>query len=354
MKKSIIIGIVVMLVIVVVVQFFLRENGNDLELAQVVLGDIVQEVSETGQVKKGEKIKLNFRSSGIIEDIAVNVGQEVEQNEFLARLDNSELVIQITEAQASLDLNKAELNKLLAGATQEEIQIAQTNLQNSETALDNAKKALTDIKAQGQDDLGSAYEDALNVLDDSYIAVSSAKNKSESIESTYFTLNDQEGFSVRESVDRIQGALSTVKVYVDAAKASASASDIDIALSQMKDALQKTSDALREVREMTDTSNYKNTVTSADKTVLDTERDSINTALTSTVNSQQTIATTKIDNTANNNTYQAQVDSAQGDFNYYQNQLSKLIAPPRREDVDLYEAKVRQAQAKVNLLNEQK
>ena len=352
-KKIIIIVVVLVLGVVVVYNSFIKKNGKQLTTAKVTVGNVVKEVTETGQIKKGDMIKLGFKSSGTIQNIDVSVGDSVKKDDVLASLDKSELNIHAADAQAAVDLAQAEYNKLLAGASQQDIQIAQTNLQNAKTALTNAQKALQDIEDQGQQSLQSDYEDALNVLDDSYIEISNAKNKADAIKNSYFVLNDQEGVNVRAGVDTIIAALSSVKTYVDTAKVSGSQSDIDTALSQMKSALQKTSDALDVIGQMVDSSKYKDSVSATDKAALNTERDSINTVLTSTVNSQQTISATKITNSSNINTYQTSVDAAQGSVNSYQDQLNKLIAPPRQEDIDLYKAKLSQAKSNLQLLQKQ-
>jgi len=46
----------------------------------VVIGSITQEVAETGSVKKGEAINLNFKNSGIIEKINVSPGKRCSRD----------------------------------------------------------------------------------------------------------------------------------------------------------------------------------------------------------------------------------------------------------------------------------
>ncbi len=86
---------------------------------------------------------------------------------------------------------------------------------------------------------------------------------------------------------------------------------------------------------------------------MDTQRGYINTALTNIVNSQQTISSTKLTNVVNVNTYQADVDSSQGQLKAAQDELAQITAPARKEDVDLHQAQVRQARAQVQLLESQ-
>ena len=353
MKKFIGFLIIIVIAAVFIYQFFLKEAEPEFTLATVARGNVVQEVSETGQVKKGDKIELSFKSGGVIEEIYVETGGEVKTGDVLAKLEKDQLNIQLTEAQANLELYQAQLSKLLTGATPEEVQISQTAVNNTRVALDVASQALEDIKAQGQDNLKAACEDALNVLDDSYLKISNAKNAADLIQTTYFYTNDQASVRVRENEDKIQSALNQVTPYLNTAKSTEADEDIDAALLEMKVALEATAGALKIIRETCEEINYRNVVSSTNKSTLDTHRGYINTALTNAVNSQQTISSTKLTNTVNINTYQGQVDSAQGTLKAAQDELAQLIAPPREEDVDLYQAQVKQARASVQLLEKQ-
>ncbi len=352
-KKNIAITIIICFLVFVIYNSFFKKAEDDFVTAEVGIGNVIREISETGQIKKGEKINLGFKTLGIIEEIYIQIGEEVKEDDILAKLENSQLNIQLTEAWASLELYQAQLNKLLAGATSQEIQIKQTAIDNAQVAFNTAKQTLEDTKAQGKENLKSAYEDALNVLDDAYIKISNSFNTVDLIQRTYFTSSDQQSILVRENKDKIKNALDNVESYLNAAKTTQGNNDIDITLVEMKSALNDTSDALRIIRENCETVSYRNTVSSADKTLLDTHRGYINIALTSTVNSQQTISSTKLDNSVNINTYQSKVDTTQGSLKVVQDDLAQLIAPARNEDVSLYQAQVKQAQAQVWLLQNQ-
>ena len=333
-------------------QGFIKEEKPTLALEKVFKGQIFQEVSETGTVKAAEEISLSFQRPGRIEKIYVKVGEEVRVNQKLAKLETGQLEIQLAEAQASLELAQAKLNQLLAGTSEEEIKLAETAVSNAEVALNNAKQNLEDIKADAASDLDQAYEDALTTLDNAYLKLSNAFNTVSTIQRTYFSGTDQEGLQVKTEKDKIKNALNSIKPYIEAAKIG-SQEDIDIALREMKGALDITAGALKVIRDATETPVYRNLVSSSDKTSLDTQRANINTALTNIVNSQQTIASTKLTNEININIAQAKVDSAQGDLQSKKDTLAIKRAGARQVDIDLYNAQIRQAQAKVDLLKKQ-
>lgn len=323
------------------------------EFASVKLGNVVREVSATGQVEKGEEIKLGFKNSGKIEIIYVGLGDEVESGQKLAKLETTQLYIQLSEAQAVLEVAKAKLNKLLAGAGSEEIEIAETSVSNAEIALENAEKSLRDAKTTAATNLKNDYEDALNILDDSYLKLYNAFNAVDSIQRSYFNAGTQESFRVIEEKNKFEQNLTAVKSYLDQAKIGSEDENVDAALSEFKKALENASASLKNIREICESQAYRSVVSSADKTSLDTHRSHINTALTNIVNAQQSIASTKLANETNINAGQTKVDLAEGELKAAKAELAKIIAPARREDIDLYQAQIKQAEAQVKLYQNQ-
>ncbi len=331
-KKIILIAIIVILVIIFgVYQGFIKKEEPTFTLTEVSRGDIFQEVSETGTVKRGEEINLSFKNAGRIEKIYVKVGDLVKSGEILAGLEKRKLEIQLQEAQAALDVAQAKLDKLLAGASLEEIKVTETEVENSQTSLATAKE-----------NLDQSYGDALNTLDDSYLKLYNASNTVDSIQRSYFGGSDQESIQVKENEEIIENAMSRAKSYLDIAKDDPKNENIDVALSETKKALDTASGALALVREVCETAVYRSTVTSADKTSLDTQRTNINTALTNITNSQQDISSMKLS-----------ANSAEGDLQKAQDQLALLKAEPQQEDIDLYEAQIKQAQAQISLIENQ-
>ncbi len=332
MPKKIILPIVIIFLLAgVVYQTFLKKEKSAFTLAEVTRGTITQEVSETGKVQKGEKLNLTFENSGEIEKIYVKVGDEVKEGDVLAELETSELEIKLQEAKSNLAVSQTKLDKLLAGASQEEIKVSQTKVENSQIALDVAKQNLKDV-----------YEDALNTLDDVYLKSYNAKNTTESVQTTYFTSTDQQCTQVKENKNKIAAAVSQIRSYLDTAKADPTYGNIDLSLSEIKDELSSISAALKIIRENCEDPNYKNTVSSADKTSLDTHRTNINTAITNIISSQQSITSKDL-----------AVKEAEGDLQTAKDNLALTVAPPREEDVNLYKAQVEQAKAQVRILENQ-
>lgn len=353
-KKTIILIIgISLLLIVIFYQLALKKEKITFNLFEVSRGDVSQEVSETGQVKKGEEINLAFKTSGQIERIYVKVGDEIKKGSILAKIDTRGLEIQLQEAKSDLAIYQAKLDKLLAGATTEEIQKAGTTISNAQISLENAQQNLKDVEAESEEDLDAAYEDALNILDDCYLKIYNAFLVVDSVQKTYFYYYDQESIKVKENKEIIKTANNESKSCLDIAQSDPSHENIETAISEIKKLLTKVSNSLIIIRDMCEEPSYSGEVSSTDKTSLDTQRTNVNTALTNITNSEQTISSTKLTNQSNINTAETGVSTAEGTLKAAQNELALITASPQKADVDLYEAQVVKAQSQIQYLENQ-
>jgi HlyD family secretion protein len=357
--KFILIVVLVVVAIFVVYKSFFGEKELPYDWITLQRQNIVQKVSATGQVTSAKKIELQFEIAGKISKIIVDTGDEVKAGDVLATLETSELETQVSEAEAARDVAKANLNKLLTGASKEEIQVYQTAVDNSRIALDNAEISLKNsennlaiVQATAQQNLVSAYEDALNILDDSYLKIYNALQTVKTIQLTYFIKVDQESVTVIENKNKIEADFDQAKIYVNKAKTDPKNENIDEALSEVKKSLEDTFSALTIIRQTCEAVSYRGVISNTDKTSLDTQRTNISTALTEITNGQQTIFSTKLTNETNINTAQTSVDTAQsavktaeGNLKSAQDKLAQITAPPRQIDIELEQAKVNQAEA---------
>lgn len=63
-KKIILAILIIVLLIIGLYLVFFKEKNNGFTIIEVVKGNIVQEIFESGQVKRGEKINISFKNSG--------------------------------------------------------------------------------------------------------------------------------------------------------------------------------------------------------------------------------------------------------------------------------------------------
>jgi len=86
-------------------------------VADVRRGTIRETLSATGMIAARKEAKLSFKAPGRIETIAVAAGQEVRKGDVLARLDQSDFLAGLRQAEAGLETARA-------GIAQAEAQVA--------------------------------------------------------------------------------------------------------------------------------------------------------------------------------------------------------------------------------------
>lgn len=312
----------VIIIIIIIVGYYavkqvFKDPTDGYLTEKIERGQVIQEVSETGSVKATEELSLSFKAVGKIARINTIVGENVKRGDILAELDSGQISAQVLSAKAALQSAESEYKKLINGSTPEYIKTYQDAV---ELAANNLK---------------SKYEDALNILDDSYNKIYNAYNAVNSVHYSYFSSGDQQSIKVQDSKNDINENMSDIKIYLDKAKSSKSEQDIDSALSHMLTVLDNVFNDLKIVREMCDQGIYYADVSSTDKTSLDTQKTNINTALDNITTSQQDISSYRISlQTANNN-------------------LTYMTATPRQEDIDIYSLAVEKARANLEMYQSQ-
>jgi HlyD family secretion protein len=131
-----------------------------LQTATVTRGDIVITVDGSGELVPAAQLDLAFRTSGVLSETLVQVGDQVREGDLLARLETADLERAVTEADAQVQLDQLNLADVQAGP--------------SETELADARAALRSAQADlklAQD----AYEEATNSSLDAAVASQKAQ-----------------------------------------------------------------------------------------------------------------------------------------------------------------------------------
>ena len=146
-------------VIILVIGFFVvRNSKKDLSGIQtdtVKKQDLKQTVLATGQVTSETDLSLSFKTSGVVDRVAVKVGDQVKGGSILASLQASDVAARLTQARGALAQAEANYQKVLNGASNEEVTVAQV-------ALANAKANLEVTKQQQQVTVDNAYKALMN------------------------------------------------------------------------------------------------------------------------------------------------------------------------------------------------
>ncbi|MCK5416249.1 efflux RND transporter periplasmic adaptor subunit [Candidatus Parcubacteria bacterium] len=197
-KKSITYLLIILIIgSIIFFTLYKKEEVSLYTTEKIKIGTIKQTVSETGTVKSDLGIDLSFLNSGKLKTLNFKVGDKIKEGDLIAELDFSALQINRNEVQANLDVARGNLNKLLSGATLEDIAVSKATVDQARKSYESAKKEFdktvessTETKKQAEKTL----ED-LESVDYGYIppmrqAVITAKTNLENTRTTYQNIVD--------------------------------------------------------------------------------------------------------------------------------------------------------------------
>jgi HlyD family secretion protein len=161
-KKRIIWTIIILLVLLPIgYQIFkAKDNSKNILTDTVKKQDLKTTVLATGQVVSSTDLSLSFKISGIVQRVNVKEGDKVKDGDVLATLSQSDAAASLTSAKGALAQAQANYEKVLAGASNEEIAVAQRAVDTAAVVLDNANTNLTITQRQQN----TAVQNALSAL----------------------------------------------------------------------------------------------------------------------------------------------------------------------------------------------
>lgn len=170
--KRIWIALIVLLVVagLLVAGFGLRDRQaraqaglpEDGEVYVVSRGEVVEVIEASGSLEPAAEVALGFSTPGELVEIYVATGDEVRQGEVLARLDTTDLELQLAQARAGLNAAQANLDQLLAAAREEDLTVAQSSLNQAAANAEELKVTLAANTEQAR----LSWEQAANALRD--------------------------------------------------------------------------------------------------------------------------------------------------------------------------------------------
>jgi multidrug efflux pump subunit AcrA (membrane-fusion protein) len=174
-RTKIISAAIILLVIIIGGIMYGSGGSNETWLTEAVKKqDITQTVLATGQVVSETDLNLSFKVSGVVQSVGVKVGDKVKAGQVIATLDQKDQLASVTSARGALASADANYKKVLAGASSEEVVVAQKAVDAAQTTLDNAKKNAANVKEQQQLLVDNAYKMLLN---STFVAVEDQENE---------------------------------------------------------------------------------------------------------------------------------------------------------------------------------
>ncbi|OGF26669.1 hypothetical protein A2477_00840 [Candidatus Falkowbacteria bacterium RIFOXYC2_FULL_47_12] len=340
--------------------FYTSRNTTPAYVTEAVKrGTLTQSVEATGKVESAERISLNFKTSGRIAAISVDSGDEVRPGQVLATLESRALQSRVSDAQGQLDKAKADYDKLLAGASNQDVQVTQDTLEQKKQDLIAAENSLSSLKQKRDTEILNLKETALTAARNQVVAVQG------SLQEIDITLANEDARNTLslQNKDLIAKALASRRDAGDAATDTAqtlgllttadSNTDVLSALEQTKSLIEQTNTALADTFAV-----LKATITSPDltETKLNTLKANIQDEQTAMSTARTTLQTARANWTNAIASYdtsvagaQDDVDNAQAAVQVAQSQLSLKTSAPRQFEIDAQKAVIKQAEASVNL-----
>jgi HlyD family secretion protein len=352
--KFIFIGL---LIVIVAGVYFIFGRGTSSTETRYVVNSVTKEtlintVSGTGQVATASDSEIKSKVSGELLSLKIKNGQEVKVGEVLATIDSTDAQKSVRDAETNLANAKLSLEKLTRGDRSEELEISQMDIESNKRSVTEAEDNLAKAKTDAETALNDDYDSALNELSQAMNKTTSTLMTITDIQYAHFNSNDQDGANIssakatavkllfgiddggRVTADYFSKANGGLKKMISAAQISKNKTDIDSALSQMKDALQKVKNILEAIP-------VGNSLTSSERSSVVSEKTNIDSLISTITSRQQTIASQITTNANNIETAENKIVDAKNTLEKAEKQLA-LNNNPDPLDIESAEMSIKE------------
>ncbi len=339
--------------------FFKPPKKTEYVTADVLRGDVIQTVSATGKIKSRTEISLSFKNGGKLAEVKTKVSDQVKAGQILAQLKANDLQINIQRAQADLDEARANLAKLTAGATKQDVAVFQAAVDKAVSDLAAANDNLQIAKETYQQNIDnikqSMIADIASVLAKADISLQRLddilyfKDNENNLLSTNANLRSQVYNYYNLSVDKVDQA----QINYDAAKLDATDAKIDAAIAATESAVSQLATTMDNLSELFSyiilTSSLTQTDIDAMKVTVSTEKNTTYTSLTTIQTDRNSLATARLNYQTKVQESENAITAAERNLTRAKADLAFKQAPARPEDITLYQVSVRKAEASLRL-----
>lgn len=208
-KKKIIIFSSIVVLLIILFFTFSKKDKTEYVTIDLKRQDLIQTVSEIGTVKANKELNLNFLQVGRLNNLAVSVGDQVKSDQILAELDYSSLLIRREEVSASLNIAKANMDKIVRGATANEIKIAEAQVSQAKIAYESAQQDLNQTEKIVAENIAQAEKNLKDLKSPNSVTPISIK---QSVESAKLNLENTKKTS-QQNIDNAYNSLSSSLDY---------------------------------------------------------------------------------------------------------------------------------------------
>lgn len=140
------------------------ETTPALQTAKVRSGDITITANGSGNLLPASEVALGFRSGGVLAELAVQPGDQVQSGQLLARLDDADARTQVAQAEANLRLAELKQAALASDADPAALAANQASLAAAQADLARLLAPPTDAALLGAQETLRSAQDALALL----------------------------------------------------------------------------------------------------------------------------------------------------------------------------------------------
>lgn len=229
------------------------QPSASLRTAPVTRGSIEAVVSATGNVTAEWSQTLTFSTAGRVIEVLAKEGETVEAGQLLARLDPGDLELALKQAEAALRVSEAQLAKVQAGPSAEDlaaadvaVEIAQAGVKSAEAAVAAARANLERVKAGA-----SAQEIAIaeRRVEEAKNSLWGAQSQRDAIcGRVQFGLSQAECDNAQATVQRLEESVRIAQLQLEQLRAGPKQADINAAQAQLAQALAQLESAQAQVR----------------------------------------------------------------------------------------------------------
>jgi len=347
-KKILITFFLVFLVIFLLNNFLFKNNKNRFSLTEVKKGTIKSEITETGQVKFGDKINLSFEGSGKIKKIYVKVGDFVKKGQLLAELDVSSEINELNQIKAQRKMVEANFEKLLKGPSKEDILLAKYKVTLEKEKVKSLEENYIALKQVCAKLINSIEEKIKNQFSNIYLDLDQIIKQIDRIYQTYFYPVSlfETSKKVKDDLNNLIDIKNQLKEKIN----DKNAKTIDL-VPFFKEKIKKSEQLLSDIREITDDPYWKNKIYLEDKNLIDSERKILQADFSTLSDLVESYKLQLSDNNSKIVAAENNINLAKNELKIAEEELNKLLSPPRKEDIDYYKAELSQIDNKIALLN---
>lgn len=229
------------------------QSTASLKTAPVTRGSVEAVVSATGNVIAEWSQPLTFGASGRVVEVLIKEGEVVEAGQLLARLDPGDLELALQQAEAALRVSEAQLAKVQAGPSAEDLaaadvalEIAQAGVKSAEASVATAQANLERIKAGA-----SAEEIAIaeRRVEEAKNSLWGAQSQRDAIcGRVKFGLPQADCDNAQATVQRLEESVRIAQLQLEQLRAGPKQTDIHTAQAQLAQALAQLESARAQVR----------------------------------------------------------------------------------------------------------